>query len=268
MASPVKSLKAANEELPEEVFEELDQVSKEFLRAKIAQDITAYRRLLPLLQKRRELTLKHERFWPLVLESHQTIEVVAAHREDKVALSYLRDIWVERNPNEPRAFTLEFHFAENPYFSDSVLKKEFKYVPQPPEDTDEVPSSTPGDDGVSDAMVAFSWDRDVNPQAIKINWKSDSKNLTKLYPRQTESEDAEDIIEGGSFFNFFVYEDDPDNFAALFDEDIFPRAIDYFQGKGPNSVNNAEDETDEDDDDDDDEGSVDLEHPKKKLKKA
>ena len=41
------------------------------------------------------------------------------------------------------------------------------------------------------------------PQAHKINWKSDDKTLTKLYPRETDDEDENDIADTGSFFNFF-----------------------------------------------------------------
>lgn len=40
-------------------------------------------------------------------------------------------------------------------------------------------------------------------QATKIQWKDDSKNLTKLYPLQVDEDDGETLPDGGSFFNFF-----------------------------------------------------------------
>lgn len=44
---------------------------------------------------------------------------------------------------------------------------------------------------------------------MKIDWKDDSKNLTKLHPRVTD-EDGDDMpSEGGTFFNFFEMADDP-----------------------------------------------------------
>ena len=52
-------------------------------------------------------------------------------------------------------------------------------------------------------------------QAIKIKWKSEAKDLTKLYPRKAEDDDPEDIIDAGSFFNFFQYPDDPDNVSSV-----------------------------------------------------
>ncbi|KAI0755773.1 hypothetical protein C8Q74DRAFT_1305325, partial [Fomes fomentarius] len=51
------------------------------------------------------------------------------------------------------------HFKENPYFSNTVLKKEYKYVP-PPVDTEDKPDA----DGITDTMLEFSWERDVEPQ--------------------------------------------------------------------------------------------------------
>lgn len=44
-------------------------------------------------------------------------------------------------------------------------------------------------------------------QVFKIDWKEDSKNLTKLYPRV--SNEPDDVSEGGSFFNFFETSEDP-----------------------------------------------------------
>ena len=55
------------------------------------------------------------------------------------------------------------HFKENPFFSDSVLKKEYKYIPHP-----EAPSETPDENGITDSMVDFSWERDVEPTVCNL----------------------------------------------------------------------------------------------------
>lgn len=103
------------------------------------------------------------------------------------------------------------YFKSNPYFSDSVIKKEFKYLPP------SVPDNTPDENGITPAMVEFDWEQHVAPQGIKINWKDDSKNLTKLYGRvaaEDDDNDGDDDEEGaspldpGSFFNFFEHADD------------------------------------------------------------
>ena len=51
------------------------------------------------------------------------------------------------------------YFKENPYFSNTVLKKEYKYVP-PPVESDDKPDA----DGITETMLEFSWERDVQPQ--------------------------------------------------------------------------------------------------------
>ena len=51
------------------------------------------------------------------------------------------------------------YFKENPYFSDPVLKKEFKFIPAPA-----AADEKPDEDGITDSMLEFSWERDVEPQ--------------------------------------------------------------------------------------------------------
>jgi template-activating factor I len=111
------------------------------------------------------------------------------------------------------------YFKENQFFFDRVLKKEFKYVPPPSAQND-----VPGPDGITEAMIDFSWDRDVaisvgdllrshqnfytnvSEKACKINWKEPDKALTKVYPREAGNDD---VSEPGSFFNLFEHEGDP-----------------------------------------------------------
>jgi hypothetical protein len=52
---------------------------------------------------------------------------------------------------------------------------------------------------------------------MKIKWKSDGKNLTKLFPRQRDIADEEDDLPGdaGSFFNFFEHASDPYEVRAV-----------------------------------------------------
>ena len=56
---------------------------------------------------------------------------------------------------------------------------------------------------------AWLTDAGCGLQATKIDWKDDSKNLTKLHPRVKDDEDDDLPSEGGSFFNFFEVADDP-----------------------------------------------------------
>lgn len=127
-------------------------------------------------------------------------------------------------------------------------------------------------------------------QTIKIDWKEDSKNLTKLHPRALDDLEDELPAEPGSFFNFFEAADDPfsvgvtivEAVAALTNawcgyneqvgitiaNEIFPEAIEYFLGQAGGDEDVDSDEEDESDDDDDAE-EIDLEKPRaKKARKA
>jgi nucleosome assembly protein 1-like 1 len=45
--------------------------------------------------------------------------------DDEEALSFLRDIRYSELEGEDEGFTLTFHFAENPYFSNTTLSKTY-----------------------------------------------------------------------------------------------------------------------------------------------
>ena len=48
------------------------------------------------------------KFWPVALVNHGLLSFQTQHNVDRNALSYLEDLWVTRDPKEPRCFTLEF----------------------------------------------------------------------------------------------------------------------------------------------------------------
>lgn len=48
----------------------------------------------------------------------------------------------------------EQYFRENPYFTDRLLKKEYKYLPPKPSDDDK-----PDENGITEAMIDFSWEQ-------------------------------------------------------------------------------------------------------------
>jgi template-activating factor I len=214
--------------------------------------------LVPVYEKRRPIVKAIENFWPVALLNHSMFAFHASHQADQVALGYLEDLWVQRDPREPRCFTVEFYFKENPHFSNTVLKKEYKWVP-PPAVADEKPDA----DGLTKSMLDFSWERDVKPSSMKIDWKDAEKALTKLYPREKGEEDDDEPAESGSFFNYFEYDDDPFEIGLNISNEIFPEAIDYFLGEAGGEDMDSDDEEDEDDADE-----IDLEQPKSKRQKV
>lgn len=252
----------SNVELSEADAKKLAAAQKDIQRVELVLERHAQERLQPVFEKRREVVKSIPKFWPVALMNNSLFAFHAQHSADQSALMYLEDVWMARDTAEPRCFTLEFHFKENPYFSDKVLKKEFKHVPPPAEGDDK-----PDADGVTNSMLDFSWERDTKASATKINWKDEDKALTKLYPRETEGagDDEEDEpVESGSFFNFFEQEKDPYEIGVTIANEIFPEAIDYFLGQ----AGGEEIDSDSDSDDDEDAEEIDLEKPKTKKRKV
>ncbi|CUA70969.1 template-activating factor I [Rhizoctonia solani] len=255
-------------ELNEQQQKIVDAQTKLHERAEIAVDIATQKIMQPIYAARREAVKSLPRFWGTALSQHAQLAVCLAGQDDMKALSHLTDLWVEHDQVEPRAFTIHFGFSENPYFSDKTLKKEYKYTP--PAGTP-APGTNVDANGVSDAQEVFDWELHITPQAIKINWKDDAHNLTKLSPLIFNPEDPDDVEELGSFFNWFEHGRDISDIGPTIVQDVFPQALQYYRGEGEMSrvmADSDEDvDSDEEEDDDDDEEEIDLEQPRKKKAK-
>ncbi|KAJ8084355.1 hypothetical protein AAF712_001145 [Marasmius tenuissimus] len=252
----------ASVELSDEDAKKLDDVRKDIQRAELILEREAQKKLIPVYEKRRQVVKTIPKFWPIALLNHSLFAIHAQHTADQLALAYLEDLWIDRDPNELRCYTIEFHFKENPHFHDKVLKKEYKYVPALAAAGEQADA-----DGLTESMLDFSWERDVEPSVTKINWKDADKALTKLYPRKVSDDDDEDLDEptdAGSFFNYFEEKSDPLEVGLNIANEIFPEAIDYFLGTAGGDDLDSEDE----EDDDDEAEEIDLEKPKTKKQKV
>jgi len=249
-----------NAELSDADAQKLQEVQKDIARVELVLERRAQKELTPVYAKRRSVAKSIPRYWPIALMNHNILSFHAQHNADRQALSYLEDVWIERDPKESRCYTIELHFKTNPYFADTVLKKEYKYLP-PPAAADEKPDA----DGIIPSMFDFSWERDVEPSSMKIQWKDPENALTKLHPR-VEDEDGDDIpADAGSFFNFFEIASDPFDIANVIANEVFPEATDYFLGNMGGDEIDSDEEDSEDDDDDAEE--IDLEKPRAKKQK-
>lgn len=180
-------------------------------------------------------------FWLDTLQSFRiTAEII--QEQDEPALAYLQDIRCHLFDKKPYGYTLEFHFSENPYFTNKVLTKTYELKTE------------------IDPKDPFSFEGPDLEKAIgcKIDWKA-GKNLTvrqikkKIKPRNKKGppkiitkEEKQD-----SFFNFF---DTPQKSAdkksakspassGAEDKQVAVRR--------PNNKSQSEDDDFEDDDEDD-----------------
>jgi hypothetical protein len=157
-------------------------------RAEIAIDAATLKIMRPVYEARRAVVKSLPRFWGTALAQHDQLAVYMAGQDDMRALAHITDLWVEYDSIESRAFTIVFvsayslahgrakyntvtqEFSENPYFSDKLLKKEYKYTPPTG-----APAPGTGVDanGVSDAQEAFEWESHITPQ-VSVSCASNS----------------------------------------------------------------------------------------------
>lgn len=164
-------------------------------------------------------------FWLEAMSNTVTIGPLLSGHDDEI-LKYLVNITYNTHVN-PNGFTLFFHFDENPYFTDRILKKEF-----------EIQISPDSDD-------PYGYDGPVVTKCMgmPINW-CPGKDITKLVatdPETGEKHPAE------SFFHFFdekpkqmadINEDlengaieDDFNVGLFIRDELIPHAVLYYTGE-------------------------------------
>jgi nucleosome assembly protein 1-like 1 len=171
--------------------------------------------------------------------------------KDAAILAHLVDIRTAPLGGEDHGFTLSFHFSENPFFTNTVLTKTYKWANED-EDMLELAKGTP---------INWAAGKDPTMKVMKKKAKKGGKPLTKLEPCE-------------SFFRFFSPPDMPEDedelteedaealqeaveadfeLGAAIREDIIPQAIAWFTGAAIEAGDDDDEEDDEDDEEDDDE---------------
>ncbi|KAJ2557264.1 hypothetical protein EV175_001454 [Coemansia sp. RSA 1933] len=164
------------------------------------------------LYKKREVVISRiPKFWLTCLEKHPIITSLI-EMEDAEAISYLQRIAINRSIENPINYKIEFEFAENPYFTNKILVKEFDFSKK------------------DHAKV-------VNQN---IDWK-EGKDLTAPAKKEQSSGESDEFSENedASFFCWFN-DGNGSELADLIANDLFPNAGMYF--KGP-ETSDDEDET-------------------------
>lgn len=208
-------------------------------------------------------------FWLETLQSFRiTSEIIQEYDEE--ILGYLQDIQVKLFDKKPYGYTLEFFFAENPFFSNKTLTK--TYILKTEVDPKD-PFAYDGPDLEKATGCTISWKEGKNVCMKMVKKKLKSKNK-KQPPKIVTKEEKQD-----SFFNFFetpkipaksedkqvakkseseAEDNDEEHDQELYliadfeigqylKEKIIPKAILFFIGEG------VDDEFDEDDYDEEDE---------------
>ena len=170
--------------------------------------------------------------------------------KDAAILEHLVDVSCAPLGGDAHGFTLSFRFSANPYFSNEVLTKTYRWADED-EDMLELAEGT---------EIALAAGKDPTVKVMKKKPKKGGKPLTKLEPCD-------------SFFRFFsppAVPDDPDEMTeedaealqdaveadyevgAMIKEEIIPQAINWFTGAAVEAGEDEDEEGDDDDDDDED----------------
>lgn len=201
-------------------------------------------------------------FWLTIFRNVDLLEEMMQEHDEPI-LVHLNDIKLKFH-DDPMAFTLEFCFDENEFFSNKVLTKfyEMKCKPDP-----EDPFGFEGPEIIRCKGCTIDWkaDKNVTVRTIKKKQKHKTRGavrtITKTVPRD-------------SFFNFFNPPAVPDEVGEVMDEHlqslltsdfeighyirerIIPRAVLFFTGEALDDSDyeeedgEGEEETEESDDPD------------------
>lgn len=172
-------------------------------------------------------------YWMTAIKNSNYLMI---NEKDEEILKFLKDCRMKQADPSKADFTVEFEFAPNDFFSETVLTKTYFFD----EKTEEL-TKTQG--------CPISWkSQDKNPR-IKVATKKVKKG------KKTETKTTEKLVP--SFFDIFADESKGEFMLAdegnFFREDFFANSLEYYLNLFPEEDDDFEDEEMEDEEDEEDE---------------
>lgn len=202
-----------------------EQASEEIL--KIEQNYNRLRK--PHFEQRTDLTRRIPNFWMTVFINHPQLQMLI-DEEDEEALQYMTFLEVEEFEDIKSGYRIKFGFAENPYFSNDVIFKEF----------------------------VVNENGDQSSRATSIKWKA-GMDLTQRYKIRTKRSvmgQKRGFEEPQSFFCWFTEQETGYELGDVIKDDVWPNPIQYFLGSASGMQEDNEDEEDIDEEEEDDQDKV------------
>ncbi|XP_037070097.1 protein SET-like [Pollicipes pollicipes] len=192
-----------------------EKASEEIL--KVEQKYNKLRK--PFFEKRSNIIKKIPNFWVTAFVNHPQVSALLDEEEEE-CLHHMTQLEVEEFDDIKSGYRIKFHFSSNPYFSNTVLQKEFHL-------------------GSSDPKS----------ESTKIDWK-DKMNLAQNAKSRIEKfkQGRKRGLETKSFFLWFEDHEDPsqDDIAEVIKDDMWPNPLQYFLVPDIEVENGVEEEEDED----------------------
>eukprot|EP01100_Stratorugosa_tubuloviscum_P009017 TRINITY_DN377_c3_g1_i3.p1 TRINITY_DN377_c3_g1~~TRINITY_DN377_c3_g1_i3.p1 ORF type:complete len:533 (-),score=310.84 TRINITY_DN377_c3_g1_i3:178-1776(-) len=196
-------------------------------------------------------------FWFDIITSHKIFESQITERDEE-ALKYLIDVKAFEMPYEYISF--EFHFKQNPFFTDSILKKTVHFLSEPSGEfapVKSIASKINWQKGKKLTVITTKKQQKKKGKAAKTIVKEEPCesffNIFRdnILPEDTEDDDYQEIT--------YLLEDDLE-IAFTVKDDIVAEAVSFYLGEVlPTDIYGDEDdfddedgEFDEDDEDDED----------------
>ncbi len=289
----LRQLHATYEDLEEEYRKERIELEKKFLAKKEEfyakrQPIISGEVDIPKVEGEEEVGTEETddkgvpQFWLTALSSHPTIGETVTE-EDVPALETLTNITVAYD-EDFTTFTLSFHFAENPFFKNSVLTKKYTVTP------DLLDDKNPNLSAAEGCVIEWKEGKNLCVNEIKKKQKAKSgrnkgqvRTVTRTVPKPSffhyfdehkedeegeEGNEEEEEDEPGLGRTKFSVEEDYD-IGHTIRTSIIPEAILWFTGEAAYDFDNMmygddeEDDEDEEGDEDEEEEEEEEEAPKK-----
>ncbi|XP_039271855.1 nucleosome assembly protein 1-like 1 [Styela clava] len=194
-------------------------------------------------------------FWLTIFKSTDVLQDMIQDHDEPI-LKSLKDIRVSFSElNEHMAFTLEFLFEPNDYFTNTSLKKLYKLRAQP-DDKDPFTFDGPEITSCTGCKIDWKKGKNVTVKTIKKKQKHKGRGTVRTVSKQ---------ISNDSFFNFFSPPEVPEDADAELDSDtenlltsdfeighiirerIVPRAVLYFTGEAQMDYEYDDEEEEEED---------------------
>jgi template-activating factor I len=209
----------------QEAIEQIDEVQNEIDRLneqaseeilKVEQKFSSLRK--PHYQKRGDCIAKINNFWVSAFVNHPQVSALL-NSEDEEALQHLTVVEVEEFEDIKSGYKINFHFAENEFFENKVITKEFHL-----NETGE-PSS----------------------KSTPIVWKP-GKDLTQSSSPQKAAGKKRSYAQQESFFGWFLDHTDAgaDELGEVIKDDIWPNPLQYYLASDIDEVRSDEGEEDPD----------------------
>lgn len=201
------------DESTQKALEDIDscQTEIDILNEKASEEILQvemkYNKLRrPHFEKRNNLIKHIPNFWVTAFLNHPRMANIVEEEEEE-CLHYLRQVDVEEYEDIKSGYRILFTFADNPYFTDQTLIKEFYLSPL-----------ARGASGThNDAPIST---------AVKVNWKPNMDLRTYSRGRVRKSRQGN----SRSFFTWLSTRGDPtsDRVAEMIKDELWPNPLQYY----------------------------------------